>query len=339
MKEVVRLLMLSAIALLVVAAGAEVAVEKVDYHGWRNTYKMSNGMLELYLVTDVGPRVIDLRPAGGENIFFVFEEQLGKSGEPTLQLRGGWRLWIAPERFETTWLPDNEPCEVHRTSENSILVVSPPQKPAGIQKIVSLTIYPDQPRVRVVQKVRNISQRPLTYAIWSLSMMRPGGKAIAPLDQLDPSELAAIRAVNLWSYAEMTDPRYYWGEKLVIVDQSKVPPPPEGQKGRRDDESKIGIFTRQGWVAYFLDGNLYIKRFPYLPGATYPDNNSTVEIYSCHRFIECENLGPLSTFGPGEEIELTEDWYLFTGVRLGDTEEEIYRAIQGYLALTKPIGG
>lgn len=315
----------------------EVVIEKVNYRGWRNTYRMSNGLVELYVLTDVGPRIIDFRPVDGENVFYVRESEVGTTGEPEWIFRGGWRLWIAPEKYETTWLPDNSLCSVQRIGANKLLVIGPPQVAAGIQKIIEVKLFANEPRVRILQRIRNISNRTLRYAPWSLSVMRPGGKALIPLDELDPTALAEIRPLNIWSYTEMNDPRYYWGARLIIVDQSKVPPPPAGQKGRRDDESKIGVGTRQGWVAYWNQGTLYIKRFPYDPHAIYPDNGCNVEVYSCYEFIECENLGPLTTFAPGHEIVYPEEWYLFTGVKLGVAEGEVLPVLKRYLAKTKPV--
>ena len=46
---------------------------------------------------DVGPRIMRFGFVGGQNLLKEFPEQLGKSGEEKLQLRGGHRVWKAPE--------------------------------------------------------------------------------------------------------------------------------------------------------------------------------------------------------------------------------------------------
>ena len=76
---------------------ASVSVEKVEYKGWENCYRISNGGVELIITGDVGPRIIRYGFVGGQNLFREFPEQLGKSGETTFQLRGGDRVWKAPE--------------------------------------------------------------------------------------------------------------------------------------------------------------------------------------------------------------------------------------------------
>jgi hypothetical protein len=108
--------------------------------------------------------------------------------------------------------------------------------------------------------------------------------------------------VTLRSYTEFTDPRYHFGYRLIEVEHSRMAPPPAGQTGRRDDESKFGVDSAQGWAAYLLDGTLFLKRFPHDGKGQYPDGGVTMEIYSNSEFIEVEKLGPLTTIGPGQEI-------------------------------------
>src|SRR5438105_10062206 len=93
-------------------ANASVKVEKTEYAGWKNCYRVSNGEIELIVTGDVGPRIIRFGFVGGQNLFKEFPEQLGKTGEEKFQLRGGDRVWKAPEDAVATWAPDNAPVEV-----------------------------------------------------------------------------------------------------------------------------------------------------------------------------------------------------------------------------------
>jgi hypothetical protein len=113
----------AALSVLVGVGVAQVKVEKVNYHGWKNTVKVSNGLIEVYVTTDVGPRIIDIRPVGGNNIFYVRKDEVGKSGEKEFKLRGGWRPWIAPERYDTTWFPDNVPITYERLERRDAQVL------------------------------------------------------------------------------------------------------------------------------------------------------------------------------------------------------------------------
>src|SRR5260370_10394710 len=106
---------------------AEIKVERTEYKGWRNCYRVSNGEAELIVTGDVGPRVIRFGFVGGQNVFKEYPEQMGKSGEDKFQLRGGDRVWKAPEDPVATVRPDNVPVEAIPTPTG--LVARAPGEP------------------------------------------------------------------------------------------------------------------------------------------------------------------------------------------------------------------
>jgi len=310
---------------------ATARITREDYRGWPASYRLKNGRIEAVVVTAIGPRIIDLRAVGGANLFHVRDAELGGRDEREWIFRGGWRLWIAPERRETTYALDNTPCTAEVIDGTTLRVTAPPQPAAGIQKIVDVTLDPSAPRLRVVSHIRNVADRPLTYAAWSLSVMRPGGRAFAPLDVGALESFDATRKLLLWSYAEFGDPRYRFGDRLVQIDQSAVRPAPAGQSGRRDDESKIGVDSAQGWAAYLVDGTLYLKRFPHDPAGNYPDGGASIEIYSSAEFLEVEQLSPLTTIQPGQEIVFPEDWWLLNNVTVATDEKSALATLHSYI--------
>ncbi|HYD47120.1 MAG TPA: hypothetical protein VEB21_02165 [Terriglobales bacterium] len=321
------------------AAGDDVPairIERFDYHGWPNSYRLSNGSIEAVVVTDVGPRIIELRLAGGENLLQP-REGIGQSGESTYRFRGGWRLWIAPERHETTYDLDNSPCRVEMIGNSGLRVIGPPQPRAGIQKTIEIELFADQPRLRLVSTIKNIGADTVEYAPWSLPVLRAGGRAFVPFDVGDPNAFDATRSLILWSYTKIADPRYRFGDRLIEIDHRKVQAPADDAAKRRSDESKIGVDSRQGWSAYLLDGTLFLKRFPPQPGR-YPDGGSTIEVYSNHKFLELEHLGPLTLLKPGEEMTLPEEWWLFDGLVLPDGQAEALPALDNILARTGLAG-
>src|SRR5271165_2242473 len=86
---------------------AAVKVEKTEYRGWANCYRVSNGEIEVIVTGDVGPRIIRFGFVGGQNLFNEFPDQRGKSVEATFRLRGGDRVWMGPEDASASWAPDN----------------------------------------------------------------------------------------------------------------------------------------------------------------------------------------------------------------------------------------
>src|SRR5947209_9703193 len=93
-------------------ASSAVKIEKTNFKGWPNSYRISNGTVEAIVTGDVGPRVMRYAFVGGQNLFKEFTEQLGKSGEKDWQARGGHRIWMAPEDRVKSYAPDNGPIHI-----------------------------------------------------------------------------------------------------------------------------------------------------------------------------------------------------------------------------------
>src|SRR5215468_1087187 len=100
------------------------AAEYIPFGGWNKNLRLSNDSLELIITLEVGPRIISFRPLGGKNVFKVVAEQCGKSNESDWKIRGGHRLWTAPEDFDRTvdgrsltYVMDNSPVE-HRIEDD-----------------------------------------------------------------------------------------------------------------------------------------------------------------------------------------------------------------------------
>ena len=91
--------------LITLTCAAAVTIDKTPYKGWPNCYRVTNGEIELIVTADVGPRIIRFGFVNGQNLFKEFPDQLGKTGEEKFQLRGGDRVWKAPEDPVATWRP------------------------------------------------------------------------------------------------------------------------------------------------------------------------------------------------------------------------------------------
>src|ERR1700739_2594267 len=154
MVRVIPVLLLVALATTNMAA--RVQVEKPDYKGWKNCYRVSNGEIELIVTGDVGPRIIRFGFAGGQNLFKEFAEQLGKSGEEKFQLRGGDRVWKAPEDPIATWAPDNVPVEIIVT-DSGLIAREPVEPLTNLQKEIEISMAPSGTEVTVSHRITNRS--------------------------------------------------------------------------------------------------------------------------------------------------------------------------------------
>jgi len=300
-------------------ASADVKVEKVEYKGWRNCYRVSNGEVDLVVTSDVGPRVIRFGFVGGQNVFKEFNEQLGKSGEEKFQLRGGDRVWKAPEDPVATWAPDNVPVEITVTA-NGLIAKAPIEPLTRLQKEIEVRMASSGTEVVVVHRITNRSLFPLEYSVWSLTMMAPGGMAITgfPPRGKHPANLQATNPLVMWAYTNLSDKRWDFTKKYMALKQDPNNAEPQ----------KMGMFNPDTWGAYVLNGEAFVKRAEAYPGEAYPDFGCSFEEFTNNEFLEMETLGPLVKVLPGKTAERVEGWSLYRDVHLAEvTDEAIDKAI------------
>ncbi|MFZ0956384.1 MAG: hypothetical protein WAN60_08570 [Candidatus Sulfotelmatobacter sp.] len=300
-------------------AAATVKVEKIEYKGWHNSYRVSNGEVELVVTGDVGPRVIRFGFVGGQNLFKEFAEQLGGTGEQKEQLRGGDRVWKAPEDPIATWAPDNVPVEITITA-NGLIARAPVEPLTNLQKEIEVRIAATGTEVTVFHRITNRSLFSLEYSVWALTMMAPGGIAISgfPPRGRHPANLEATNPLVMWAYTNLADKRWVFTRKYLTLKQDP----------NNSEAQKLGMFNPNTWGAYVLNGEAFIKRAQAISGETYPDFGCSFETFTNNEFLEMETLSPLTKLAPGKTAEQVEHWSLHRNVKLTDlTEDAIDAAI------------
>src|SRR5436309_8132483 len=138
--------------LLAMTLSAAVKIEKIQYRGWPNCYRISNGEVDLIVTTDVGPRVIRYGFIGGQNVFKEFNEQMGESGESTWQARGGHRLWMGPEDAVLTYALDNSPIQA-QVKGDVIELTQNVEKETGLQKQITVKLAAKGSGVEVLHRL------------------------------------------------------------------------------------------------------------------------------------------------------------------------------------------
>ena len=323
-----KLILLAILGLLLAfGARADVKVEKIEYKGWRNCYRVSNGEVELIVTSDVGPRVIRFGFVGGQNLFKEFTGQLGKSGEDKFQLRGGDRVWKAPEDPVATWAPDNVPVEIS-VSGNGLIARAPVEPLTHLRKEIEIRMADRGTGVTVVHRVTNESLFPLEYSAWALTMMAPGGVAISgfPPRGKHPANLEATNPLVMWAYTNLADKRWTFTKKYLALRQDS----------NNSEAQKLGLFNPHTWGAYVLNGEAFIKQAAGDAHASYPDFGCSFETFTNNEFLEMETLSPLKKMAPGETVEQTEHWTLHKNVRLTEiTDAAIDAEISPLLNVAK----
>jgi hypothetical protein len=290
-------------------------LEKVSYGGWATVHRLFNAQVDLLITADVGPRIIRFGFNGEDNEFCEFPGQVGRAGGEEWRIYGGHRLWHAPEHPKRTYVPDNTPITVEAIP-NGVRAVQPVETLTGIQKEMEITLDPNSTRARVVHRLRNTNPWAVEYAVWALSVMAAGGVGIFPLPPKGshPKDLLPATQLVVWPYTNMSDPRWTWGNRFILLRQDTNTNAPQ----------KVGLAVTQGWAAYARNGHLFLKTFATVPGGKYPDLGCNVESFTNHVMLEVESVGPLIQVQPGVAIEHEENWYLFRDVPMpaGDADVE-----------------
>lgn len=288
-------------------------MEIVNFNGWGNSVRLSNGEVELIVTRDIGPRIIRFGFAGEKNLFAEIEGQQGTSGESEWMIRGGHRLWIAPEEQPKTYELDNTPIETEEIS-GGIRTFQGPGPLAGVSKTMDITLADGSNEAAIIHTLRNDGDEPVDLSVWALSAMAVGGMAVIPMPAGIPhtDRLTHNQEWSLWGYTDFSDPRWTLGSRYVFFRQDVTRGP-----------NKLGIAHREGWVGYLLDEFLFVKRFERVEDGIYPDGGVNFETFSNEEFLEIESLGPLVTLPPQQTATHVESWSLHRGVSQCDGEGDV----------------
>ena len=277
--------------------------EKITFNGISNCLKMTNDRTELIITTLFGPRIISCTFDGKQNLFKVFEDHLKNPTANKWNNYGGHRLWHAPEISPRTYYPDNEPVPYDIDGETLILNC-PEEKINQIKKTIKITIINNT--VKVEHFITNCGPWPIELSIWSITVMAQGGTLYVPQEKFVPAgcgegqALRPTRPTVIWPYTNMADERFTWGEKFIKLRCGDNPQP-----------MKFGLNNQEGFSAYHLNGQWFVKHTPSIPNAKYPDCGCNSEFYTTTGMLEMESLSPLYTLNSGETKSNTEIWEFF----------------------------
>jgi hypothetical protein len=287
------------------------SITPIAYQGWPNCYRLSNGIVELIVTTDVGPRVIRCGFVDGPNLFVEMEGQLGKCGEADWMLRGGHRLWIAPEIVPDTYALDNAPVQA-TVGQDCIHLLQPREPETGLQKEMTLRLLPDG-QIVVLHRILNAGTQTRRSAVWAISAMAAGGIGFCrfPPRGCHSEHLRPTHPLVMWAYTDFTDPRWCLAKHYMVLKQDRAMHHPQ----------KAGIFNPEVLAAYLLDSQLFVKRSSANPNLTYPDFHCSFEMFTNGDFLELETLGPLTELHPGHHMSHTEVWTVHRDVRIQSLNE------------------
>jgi len=288
--------------------------DRISFEYWEHCWRLTNGLVDLVVPVDFGPRIMRFGFCDAPNLFKIYEAPV-----PGTRIRGGHRLWAAPEVAAFTWANDTAPVTIefqafcfHDTATT--------EKESGLQKEMTVSLAPDAADVRVLHRFTNRGAAAVHVAPWALTQMAAGGCSVSgfPPRGEHPRDLLPTGSLVMWSYTDLSDPKWKLLRKYWIL----------RQEARHPAAQKGGTFVEAPWGAYLLGDQLFVKRSVAPLGPEYPDMGCSFEIFANGAMVELETLAGLRTLAPGESAEHEEHWTLHRGVSMSDwSEEEIDKTI------------
>lgn len=261
------------------------------------------GRVRLMVTTSVGPRILGLLTEDGENHLAELPEMtLDCPGTGAFHLRGGSRLWAAPEDPRVTYRPDDDPVGVEEIVDGIRLATRPDPVSATSRQIDIRVTGPE--RFALDYRVLNRGEHRQRLAAWAITMLKPLGRAFLPVltGDFDEGGFQAQRNIVLWPYSRNDDARYVVHDGALEVRSAVM-------AGRPFDVPfKVGTSMRRGWAAHYREGLLLVKYAGHDEEREYADMGASGQVYSHGDFTELETLGPLTDLGPGEAAEHREEW-------------------------------
>ncbi len=317
-------------------------IEKTTYRGW-DAYKLTNGIVSLYVTPQIGGRIIQMQ-LGDQEFFFVNKDLEGKVlPESQNNPKTGWanyggdKVWPGPEGWmsDAEWssIPnftiDGSPYKTEivkdTPQEVALRMTSPPDARTGIQLERTVHVYEGTTRIKIDQIMRNISRRQVRWGIWHL--VQNDSSDLNDHSKPNP-ELYLYLPLNPHSkyprgyynyYGDVKHPSYETiddGHMLRIHYMYRV-----GRIAADSNAGWFGVVNGQKNIAY-------IENIKYFPDQEYPDGAS-VESWSdgpgvisrgpfdqyldndparTPYFMEGEVMSPYATLDPGEEYAFPVYW-------------------------------
>lgn len=267
--------------------------------GWDESLLLDNGVVEVLTVPAVG-RILQLGFINDQSVFWSDPDLHGKPANPASQEWlnfGGDKTWPAPQSdwpriTPRAWPPpiafDALPVEAS-FRRDTVVLRSPVDPHYGIRTVRVVRLVADAPVMTVTTTYEKVEGDPVEVGVWVITQLIHPVAVFAPLAQ--PSRFA--EGFDRQS-GDVLPAQLTLTNGLLSLTRHPT------------HSTKIGLDTdRLLWVG---DRHALLIQSTLQPGATYPDNGSSAEIYTNpdpKTYVELELLGPLTRLAPGERVSET----------------------------------
>ena len=253
------------------------------------SYQVKAGS-EMLFEVKAGKTVMKISANGGRIISFVYDQKeiLTQSSEHE---NFGSTLWTAPQS-DWGWPPfevlDNLVYEVEKIGDILKMTSSKDSK-SGFQFGKTWQAVENN-SIRVEYLIRNISGKVKQVGPWEVTRVSCGGLAFFPDGGKGKVPESSLNSDLLKD-----------GIKYISINKNPIP-----------DHQKLFSTASEGWLAYSLNGLLFIKQFPDTKPENYSPQQGEVEVYvnKSKSYTELENQGAYLLLQPGETIKYIVNWHL-----------------------------
>ena len=281
-----------------------------------NCIELKNSFLSLKVTQSVGPRIIFLEFNGRGNIFAELPDVKNELPDGRIySFYGGHRLWHSPENIPRTYNPDDEEVTVNLVP-NGVLLQQKTEELTGLQKSMQINLAEDKAEITVFHTLTNQNLWAVECSPWAITQIVPGGVALLP-QSVEKTGLLPNRSLAVWPYTDLKSEHLSLGNHIILLKAEFT-----------EGAFKIGFPNPHGWLAYWLEGTLFVKKAVYNPQARYFDFNSSHQCYCSEKFIELETLGPISNILPGDSVTHIETWNLYSDVDYPADEETALKIVK-----------
>jgi hypothetical protein len=295
--------------------------------GW-NAVKLSNGLLELYVVPEIGGRILQLRLAERE-LLYVNSRHLGHAYSPDENCAaagwknyGGSKVWPAPQGWEREdqWpgppdpILDGGPYSLEVTAESpesvAVRLESRPDSYSGLTLAREIRLRANSSSVEIIHMMRNCSARTVRWGIWQVTQQDARRGLVAHVRATRHRQMFGDRPFD---NVHLDSNTHLW--TLNYADQV----------------AKFAVEAEQGWIVAVRAEEMIalVETFPLFPGRRYPDGapvelwvngrgtftlptgqvDSEADPNGCDPYVETEILSPLVELEPGEEFTFPIAWH------------------------------
>ena len=253
---------------------------------------LGDGSQEKIFELKAGNSIMKIYANGGRIISYKYgkKEILTQSSEHE---NYGSTLWSAPQS-NWGWPPfdvlDNQEYQV-KQKKNYLKMTSKPDSKSGFQMIKTWKAIGKQ-SIQIEYQIKNISRKPKSVGAWDVTRVPCGGLAFFPDGGAGKIPVSSLKA-------DIQQNGINW----ISIDKKPI-----------TDHQKLFSTAKEGWLAYALNGMLFIKQFPDTKPENYSPEQGEVEIYINKEksYIELENHGAYVTLNPGKSLKYKQNWFLIT---------------------------